>query len=146
MAMKKKEMGSDRGAKAKAAAAKKKAELKSSVSKRTDKYGRTSFGVDAKGRSQGDNYVRGDMGANYMGRKSVSQLKKEKEAKVVRSNKAQSGRLTAQADKKKSQAKVNEMARYQKVQRDAVKIFKKAREREAARKSETARKAKQKER
>jgi hypothetical protein len=91
MAMKKKEMGSDRGAKAKANAA-------------------------------------------------------EKEAKVVRSNKAQSGRLTAQADKKKSQAKVNEMARYQKVQRDADKIFKKAREREAARKSETARKAKQKDR
>lgn len=88
------------GGKAKEGMPKAKATSKSAGSDRTDKYGRTSFGVDVKGRSQGDNYVRGDMGANYMGRKSAAALKTEKEKKaanVVRSNKAQSARMTAQA-------------------------------------------------
>lgn len=124
----------------------KKAAPKSAGSDRTDKYGRTSFGVDAKGRSQGDNYVRGDMGANYMGRESVAAQRRKKEEKVVRSNITQSARLTAQADKKKSQTKANEMARSQKVKRDKDKIFKTARKRETARKAETARKTKQTER
>ena len=50
---------------------------------RADKYGRRSFGVDAKGGSQGAKYSQGG-GANYPGRISAAAEKQLKEDKEFR--------------------------------------------------------------